>query len=88
MKKKKKIKKFIFVGIFFSFLIFGITLGFLKQNEIFSEGIILYEPPEKIESKIDVEKIKSRVNEMDVQEIEKTIIEIEKEIKRLESKIN
>ncbi len=88
MKKNKKIKKIVFLGLLFSFFIFGITLSFLRKNEIFSEGIILYEPPEKIKSNIDVNEIKTKMNEMSVEEIEKTITEIEKEIKRLELKLN
>ncbi len=88
MKRKKK-KLIIFTGLFMFFsalAVFGIT----KNEKIFSEGVVFYEPPQRLdlETKINVEEIKEKMDEMSIEEIEKTIEEIEKEIKRIESKID
>jgi hypothetical protein len=89
MKKKiKKNKNLIFLSLFFLFISSGFILNFFKNNEIFSKEIIFYEPPVKIKSNIDVNEIQEKIDEMTMEEIEETIVEIEKEIKRLESNIN
>ncbi len=90
-KKKKTIKNFIIFLVFF-LLAGGIfAFGVFEKNDIFSsKEIVFYEPPSKTDTKlnIDVEEIKENIENMTSEEIEEIIVEIEKEIERLESNLN
>ena len=88
MKKKKKIfKNLTIVGFLtiFVIVIFGFVI--FKNQEIFSEGIEYYNLTPKTKTEINIEEIKERIDDMSLEEIEETISEIEKEIKRLNAMI-
>jgi hypothetical protein len=83
MKKKKK--KFLKYSLFlFSVFLIIILFLFFKKDDLFSIGIdnSLFKS-----STINIQEIKKNIDNMNPEEIEKTINKIEEEIERLKSSI-
>jgi hypothetical protein len=83
MKKKKK--KFLKYSLFlFSVFLIIILFLFFKKDDLFSIGIdnSLFRS-----STINIQEIKKNIDNMNPEEIEKTINKIEEEIERLKSSI-
>ena len=88
MKKKKRIfKNLTIIGVLMVFfaVVFGVLI--FKNQEIFSEGIKNYNLTSKTKTEINIEEIRGKIDDMSLEEIEETISEIEKEIKRLNAMI-
>jgi hypothetical protein len=83
MKKKKK--KFLKYSLFlFSVFLIIILFLFFKKDDLFSIGI---DNSLLKSSTINIQEIKKNIDNMNPEEIEKTINKIEEEIERLKSSI-
>ena len=89
MRKKKAFKNLIIIGALLAFVFVTLVFGIFKNQEIFSEGMSSYSLTPKIEteSNINIEEIRKKIDTMTLDEIEKTISEIEKEIEKLNVKL-
>jgi hypothetical protein len=88
-KKKKKLKKIAIIGILSFFIVAVLGFGFFKNQKIFSEETDFYNliPKKEMESNINVEEIRKKIDTMTLKEIEETIFQIEKEIEKLNLKL-
>jgi uncharacterized small protein (DUF1192 family) len=70
----------------FVFVVGVFLLSTFSSGDFSTENNAFFE--KKQDSEIDINEIKSKMNEMTVEEIEETISKINQEIKRLESQLN
>jgi uncharacterized small protein (DUF1192 family) len=70
----------------FVFVVGVFLLSTFSSGDFSTENNAFFE--KKQDSGIDISEIKSKMNEMTVEEIEETISKINQEIKRLESQLN
>jgi uncharacterized small protein (DUF1192 family) len=70
----------------FVFVVGVFLLSTFSSGDFSTENNAFFD--KKQDSEIDINEIKSKMNEMTVEEIEETISKINQEIKRLESQLN